>query len=156
MDPKPSNLNELLVGRKINQEFLAGLEITDERRYPMPGSVVKNPGDPRINLSSTIAKPSDTLIMAEHIASIRHKLQARIFIVYRDTVDALFMESQDLIKYPKWLMDDPRKQNERSIRINEMLRKPKDEYDRGWLSDELDDELYDTLVFFLYNHRVGK
>lgn len=148
----PSNLNELLVGRQIDQEFLSYLEVTDDRHYSMPGAVCKNPGDPRINLVSTVAKPSDEVVLAEHLATIRHKSSARVFIVYRDTLDALFLESQDTTKFPKWLMEDPRKQNERSIRINEMLRPPTDKYDRGWLG-ELDDRTYDTLVYFLYLQR---
>ena len=151
----PSNVNELLAGRKIDQEFLSNLEITDDRRYSMPGAIAKNPGDPRINLVSTVAKPSDEVVLAEHIATIRHRSSARVFVVYRDTVDALFLESQDLKKYPKWLMDDPRKQNERSIRINEMLRPPQDKYDRSWLGD-LDDRTYDTLAYFVYLNRPNQ
>jgi len=153
--PNPTKLSELLAGRNINQEFLSHLEVTDERVYPMPGAITRNPGDPRINLSSNVAKPSNELVMAEHLATIKHRPSGRIFQVYRDTIDALYMESQDLKKYPKWLMEDPRKQNERSIRINEMLRPPKDKYDRGWLAGDLDDELYDTLAFFVYQYRTG-
>lgn len=148
---QPTNISDLLAGRQIDQEFLSQLEITDERVYPMPGAITKNPGDPRINLSSNVAKSSDTIVMAEHLATIRHRSSGRIFQVYRDTVDALYMESQDLIKYPKWLMDSEQKQNERSIRINEMLRPPVDKYDRGWLSGDLDDKTYDTLAYFLYS-----
>lgn len=147
--PQP-NLNPLLAGRKIDQEFLSQLEITDDRRYPMPGSTTLNPGDSRIHLSSNVARPSNEVILAEHLATIRHRSSGRVFQVYRDTVDALFLESQDLIKFPKWLMDDPRKQQERSIRINEMLRPPADKHDRDWLSGDLDDKTYDTLAYFLY------
>jgi hypothetical protein len=150
MTQQPSNLNELLVGRKINQEFLSQLEITRDDKFPLPGAITKNYGDSRINLVSNIAKPSDETVLCEHLATIRHKGTGRLFIVYRDTVDALFMESQDVIKYPKWLMEDPRKQNERSIRINEMLRAPSDKYDRDWLGGDLDDQTYDTLAYFLY------
>jgi hypothetical protein len=153
MASTPNNLNELLVGRQIDQEFLSNLEITDDRKYPLPGAICKNPGDARINLVSTVAKASDELVLCEHLATIRHKSSSRVFIVYRDTVDALFMESQDPVKYPKWLMEDPRKQNERSIRINEMLRAPADKYDRSWLSDTLDDKTYDTLAYFVYLQR---
>ena len=152
---QPNKLSELLANRKIDQEFLYNLEVTDERRYPMPGAVSRNFGDPRINLSSTVARPTNEVILAEHVATIRHKSNGRIFIVYRDTIDALFMESQDLIKCPKWLMDDPRKQNERSIHINEMLRAPKDKYDRDWL-ERVDDKTYDTLAYFLYMYRTGQ
>jgi hypothetical protein len=146
----PSNVNDLLVGRKVDQEFLSQLEITDDRRYPMPGAVTKNPGDSRINVSSNTTRPSDEVVLAEHLATIRHRSSGRVFQVYRDTVDALFLESQDTKKYPKWLLEDPRKQNERSIRINEMLRPPTDKYDRGWLGDDLEDRVYDTLAYFLY------
>lgn len=148
--PHPSKLDELLVGRKIDQEFLSNLEITRDDRFPMPGAITRNQGDPRINLSSTVAKPSNEVVLAEHLATIRHRSSGRIFIVYRDTVDALFLESQDLKKYPKWLMEDPRKQQERSIRINEMLRPPRDKNDRGWLGAELSDKVYDTLAYFIY------
>jgi hypothetical protein len=147
---EPSKINELLVGRQIDQEFLSNLEITDDKRYPMPGAMARNPGDSRIHLSSNVAKSSDTVVLAEHLASIRHRSSGRIFIVYRDTVDALFLESQDVKRYPKWLMEDPRKQQERSIRINEMLRPPTDKYDRDWLGADLDDKTYDTLAFFIY------
>lgn len=154
--PKPSKLDELLVGRQIDQEFLSQLEITREDRFPMPGAVAKNPGDPRINLSSNVSKPSDEVVLAEHLATIRHRSSGRIFIVYRDTIDALFMESQDTKKYPKWLMEDPRKQQERSIRINEMLRPPRDKFDRNWLGAELSDKVYDTLAYFLYLQVAAK
>jgi hypothetical protein len=153
MSPQPVNptqLDELLVGRKIDQEFLSNLEITRDDRFPMPGAITKNPGDPRINLASTVAHASAELVLAEHLATIRHRSSGRIFIVYRDTIDALFLESQDVKKYPKWLMEDPRKQQERSIRINEMLRPPRDRNDRGWLGAELSDKVYDTLAYFIY------
>jgi len=152
---QPSKLNEFLVSHPIDEEFLSNLEVTRDDKFPLPGAITKNPGDSRIHLSSNIAKSSDEIILCEHLATIRHKSSGRIFIVYRDTVDALFLESQDTIKYPKWLMDDPRKQEERSIRINEMLRSPKDKYDRDWLGGELSDKEYDTLVMFLYKIRVG-
>jgi len=155
MQKQEVNLNPLLAGRNIDQEFLSQLEVTDERQYPMTGAICKNPGDLRINLASTVAKPSNELVLAEHLATIRHKASGRVFIVYRDTVDALFLESQDIKKYPKWLMDDPRKQNERSIRINEMLRAPADKYDRAWLGEDLDDKTYDTLAYFLYQLRTS-
>lgn len=145
----PTQLNEVLAGRQIDQEFLSGLEIVNEKSFPMPGAITKNPGDPRISLSSTVAKPSDELVLAEHLATIRHKTTGRTFIVYRDTVDALFMESQDVKKYPKWLMDSEQKQNERSIRINEMLRPPQDKYDRSWIGD-ISEKDYDTLAYFVY------
>jgi len=151
-----NKLNELLAGRQVDEEFLSTLEITDDRRYPMPGAICKNPGDPRINLVSNVAKPSDEIVLAEHLATIRHKDSCRIFVVYRDTVDALYMESQDLNKFPKWLMNDPRKQEERSIRINEMLRPPNDKYDKDWLSSDLSDKEYDTLAYFVYLHRPNQ
>lgn len=151
MENLPNDMHLLLTGRTIDQEFLSQLEITDERRYPMPGAITKNPGDPRIHV-----KPSDEVVLAEHLATIKHKSSGRIFIVYRDTMDALFMESQDLSKYPKWLMDDPRKQEERAIRINEMLRPPRDKYDRNWLADGLGDKIWDTLVYFVYQHRPNQ
>ena len=150
MPNEPNTVNDLLANRKIDQEFLYQLEITDERRYSMPGAIAKNPGDPRINLASTVAHRSDEVVLAEHLATIRHRSSGRIFQVYRDTVDALFLESQDTKKFPKWLMEDPRKQEERSIHINEMLRPPRDKHDRGWLSGDLDDKTYDTLAYFLY------
>lgn len=155
MTPQPQS-NPLLVGRKIDQEFLSNLEVIDDRRYAMPGSITQNPGDPRINLSSNVAKPSAEVVLAEHLATIRHRSSGRVFQVYRDTIDALYLESQDLNKFPKWLMEDPRKQEERSIRINEMLRPPQDKYDRGWLGDDLDDKTYDTLAYFVYLNRPAK
>jgi len=154
----PSKLNELLVGRNIDQEFYQLLEIQhdyitekgSESACPVtPGSITNNPGDPRIHVT-----PSDKIIMARTLATIiYHGKSPRVFVVYRDTIDAMYMESQDLIKFPKWLMNDPRKQQERSIRINEMLRPPKDQYDRDWLGGELNDKEYDTLAYFLYMQR---
>lgn len=152
MENIPTNLSELLAGRQIDPEFISQLEITDERRYPMPGAIAKNPGDPRINVDH----PSDEVILAEHLATIRHRSSGRIFIVYRDTVDALYLQSQDPKKFPKWLMEDERKQQERSIRVNEMLRPPNDKYDRGWLGEGLSDKLWDNLVYFIYQNRPNK
>lgn len=151
--PTVNKLDELIRHRKIDHEFLSKLVIIDQAPYKnsaMPGAIVKNPGpDPRLHFQSSIAKPNDELVLAERLATIGHKGDGRRFIIYRDTVDALMLESQDLQKYPKWLMDDPRKQNERSIRINEMVRAPIDKYDRGWLGD-ITETTYDTLAYFLY------
>jgi len=152
--PNPTKLNELLASRQIDQEFLSGLVVLEDyvAKYgeeskcpPTPGFITRNPGDPRINVS-----PSEMIVMCRSLAKISHRPSGRVFLVYRDTIDAQHMESQDLIKYPKWLMDDPRKQNERSIRINEMTRGPKDAYDSDWITGNLDDKTYDTLAYFVY------
>lgn len=162
----PSNpdtkVNELLVGRKIDQEFLSNLEIIhdyvsekgSETACPAtPGCITINPGDPRINVS----QPSDMIVMARTLATIKHRASGRVFVIYRDTIDALYMQSQDLIKYPKWMMESEQKQNERSFRVNEMLRKPNDKFDSDWLSgDTIDDTTYDTLAYFLYLNRPSK
>jgi hypothetical protein len=146
---QPSKLDELIKHRKINYEFVSNLEFRDKAPYKdprMPGSIIKSPGvDPRLHL----VNPHDEIVMAERLATIRHRTSGRIFVVYRDTIDALYLESQDLQKYPQWLMEDPKKQNERSIRINEMLRPPKDKYDRGWLGD-INESTYDSLAYFIY------
>lgn len=153
----PSPNSPLLAGREVDQELLPKLEIvhdyiaergSEEACSLTPGAVARNPGDPRIK----VARPSDEIIMARTLATIRNRATNQVYVVYRDTIDAQHMESQDLIKFPKWLMDDQKKHNERSIRINEMLRPPNDKYDRDWLSGELDNKTYDTLVYFLYLH----
>lgn len=150
----PMKVSDLLAGRQIDQEFLSGLEVLEDyvAKYgdeskcpPTPGFITRNPGDVRINV-----KPSEMIVMCRSLAKLIHKPTGRVFLVYRDTIDAQHMESQDLIKYPKWLMDDPRKQQERSIRINELTRTPKDAFDSGWLTGDLDDKTYDTLAYFLY------
>lgn len=147
------SLPNKLSSRQINQEFMSGLEIRDQAPYKdprMPGSIIKSYGiDPRIGTISNISQPLEETILAERLATLIHKPSGRVFIVYQDTIDALYLENQDLIKYPKWLMEEKRKQNERSIRINEMIRAPKDKYDREWLK-EIPESDYDTIVYYLF------
>jgi hypothetical protein len=93
-------------------------------------------------------------ILGVLLAKIVHTPSKRVFYIVRDTIDALYAESQDRLKYPQWLMDDPRKQNERAFRIYELVRPPKDRYDHSW-AGELDNKTYDTLAYFLYQYRMS-
>jgi len=159
------NINPLLAGRKIDQEFLSRLAIqrdyyqeaadkeptkliTDSDLPAMPFSKRDLPPDPR--LKGAQGGPQPLHVMLADIIHTSLNGMKRRFIVYRDTAIALFAESQDMKKFPEWLMKDPRKMNERSIRINEVIAMP--EPTGKWLG-ELDDKTYDTLVYFLFLNR---
>jgi hypothetical protein len=166
MSGQPSKLDELLAHRHPNLAFLEGLkvhrdyyqeaadreptrEVTDSDLPAMPGSIRDFPPDPRLEGAKGGPRP-----MAVVILDIVHGLTGRRFIVYRDTVDALFAESQDLKKFPSWLMRNPEKLNERSFHINEMVAPPNDV--GTWLAEIKDEGTYDALVLFWYSNRVSK
>lgn len=138
----PSNINELLKSRKVNLAFVDGLETTDVRRYPMPGSLVTNPGIPHLK-----TKQSAEVVLAEHLATVRHKPSGRIFIIYQDTVEALYLDNLDPVKYPAWLLETKEKQSERFIHISEMMRPPADKYDRSWVGD-IDESTFESIFYF--------
>src|SRR5208283_645449 len=121
------NINPLLAGRKIDQEFLSRLAIqrdyyqeaadkeptkliTDSDLPAMPFSKRDLPPDPR--LKGAQGGPQPLHVMLADIIHTSLNGMKRRFIVYRDTAIALFAESQDMKKFPEWLMKDPRKMNE--------------------------------------------
>lgn len=161
----PAKLEELLAFRKIDQEFLSHLTlthdyfqeavdkeptrcITDSDLPPMPFSMRTLPPDPRI-VDSVGGEQPMSVLLAQIVYENRGR--KRVFIVSRDTIMMLFAESQDLQKFPKWLMNDPKKINERSIRINEMIAPP--EPTGNWLVEVPEGSVWDTLVFYFYSRR---
>jgi len=116
--------------RNINPEILANLELVDTRVYPLPGGTGPkwiNEIDPRLaTLSKTIsATTSDKTVYYEAIASVRDKKTKTFYVAFRETADALYAATRpELKKYPEWLMQTDRKQNERLVFIYMVIRHP--------------------------------
>lgn len=160
----PVNLNDLLAGREIDQEFLSRLsvkrnyyqeaadkeptrQVTDSDLPPMPYSERNLPPDPRIKNAQGGSQSMAVMLMEILYRPLTGK--ARLFLVSRDTVAMLFAESQDLKKFPAHLMNDPNKLNERSIRFNEVLGNPVP--NGSWLGEIPDGPMWDTLAFYWYS-----
>ena len=64
------------------------------------------------------AKDSDRVSFYEAIAAVRHKKTLAIYVIFRETIDALMSQQKDRTRYPKWLMDHPAKRAERRFYIS--------------------------------------
>jgi hypothetical protein len=152
--------------RPIDVEFAHELEVLDQKVRPMPGSIVRRKAvDPRLPHLKTHftsdgtfgPKMSDVLALYEHLATIRHRRSRVLYVAFRQTLDALLDEQQDLQKYPEWLMKSDVKRTELKIHIAEVLRKPTGMDDRGWLralDGPLDEKAFEAIVWFLLQKNI--
>ncbi len=139
--------------RSINSELLHRLEMVSDHVSPLPGGSGRRLGgaDPRFTkLQDTTG---DTITYYEHIASVRDKKTGIFYVAFKETADALFARSQDMEKYPEWLMKTKEKQNERMIFIHQVYRHPKDisvmRSHEDWLTPITDPSTFDTVAYFL-------
>ena len=160
---EPSQLNEILAFRKVNQEWLAGLEIVSNKVHPLPGAVGSRAQAPDVRLSglgrtlftpgqaSVGPKDSDQICYYEHVATVRHKATDRFFVAFRETMDALLARQQDQEKFPEWLMKNQVKKTELSIHIYQVKCKPfaMMASHEDWLEHVDDPCVFDTLAFYL-------
>jgi len=140
--------------RPISPEILNRLELVSDHITPLAGGVgrrVNNTPDPR--LSHLQGPTGDTIPYYEHIASVRDKGTSKFYVAFRETADALFARSQDMTKYPEWLMKMPQKHKERMIFVYQVYRHPSKvpvlRSFEDWLQPIADPLLWETLVYFL-------
>jgi hypothetical protein len=155
--------------RNINQEYLQGLEVLSNKEFPLPGARCKGGDkDPRF---SHLESGTGEMVFFNHLATVRHKTSNMIFVAFQQTMDALHLEQQDLIRYPKWLMDSQEKGTELSIYIHSI--KPPYNINPGkvmtddsiitptaqtrtgkWLQEIKEAWVFDTVAYFLLNNAI--
>lgn len=155
--------------RNINQEFLQGLEVLSNKEFPLPGARCRGGDrDPRF---SHLAPGTAELVLFNHLATIRHPKSGMVFVVFRQTLDALHLEQQDPIKYPTWLMDSAQKKSELATYIH-IMKAP---YDKNpgrvandvsivaptgqtrvdkWLQEIQIPWVFDTVAYFLLHNKI--
>ena len=151
--------------RPVNEAILNQLTLVDDRIYPLPGATYprQGPRDPRLkqlasNDPHLSIKDSDKICFYEHIATIRDESNRRMFVAFRETMDALLAQQQDPELFPEWLMKHPAKKTELSIYIYLVKKHPRDvpnmKSHEDWLEYIPDELLQDTLAFFLLQNDV--
>lgn len=142
--------------RDIDMELLLNLELVSTKVHPLPGATGRklNIEDPRVTDS---AKVGDETCFYEHIATVRHKKTHKFYVAFRETMDAFLARQMDMIKYPKWLMNNEQKQKERNIYVYEVYKHPKDLILRShedWLKPLDNDAYFDVITHFLAKNQV--
>ena len=150
----------------VDFAFVAELEVLDQTIRPMPGSWIKVQAvDARLSQANAMLiagqsvgpKAVREVNIYEHVATLRHKKNTTIYTCFRETMDAVYARQSDLIKFPEWLMKDPVKRTELKIFVAEVLRKPANRDDRGWLrflDDEASDVIFESIVWYLLRKRL--
>src|SRR5690349_11945257 len=107
--------------QQVDAQFLSQLELLDAGIYPLPGGSVRRGSSTVLDVDSrlTVQSPlsTDVLTFYEHVLSVRHKPTGRIYVAFRETMDALLMRQKDPALFPKWLMENPVKKTELNIHI---------------------------------------
>ena len=142
------------------------LEILDAEVYPLPGGQQRRTWAPDARLThlnaSCSAKSSDVVTYYNHVAALRHKKDGLVFIVFRETKDALLTQQRDPDKFPLWLMESPVKNTELRTFVALMVQKPRpgmtSPYD--WLSPIEEhfpnaDWMVDVLAYTLIRKGLG-
>lgn len=155
--------------RNINQEYLHGLEILSNKKFPLPGARCKGGSvDPRF---THIDSSTGEMLFFEHLATVRHKASDMVFVAFQQTMDALHLEQKDPAKYPKWLMDSKEKSTELSIYIHSVkppynLNPARVVQDSAittptaqtrtakWLQEIQETWVFDTVSYFLLNNKI--
>jgi len=104
-----------LMSRKVNLEWVGNLELLEVNDPPksLPGATVRRVWTPDERLAIQNAKDSDRICYYESIAAVRDRKTLAVYVVFRETLDALFAQQKDPEKYPKWLMEHPVRGTER-------------------------------------------
>lgn len=110
----------LLPSRGVNLEWVGNLELLEVNDPPkaLPGATVQRVWSPDDRLVIRDAKDTDLVCFYESVAAVRHKKTLTIYVIFRETIDALMSQQKDRTLYPKWLMDHPTKRAERRFYIS--------------------------------------
>ena len=106
--------------KQVNLEFIQGLEVMENEVYPLQGATGERQSrDSRLStfVGAGLSQGS-TVCYYEHMTTVRHTPTGTYYIVFRETKDAQLAQQSDPIKYPKWLMNHPVKDDERSVYIH--------------------------------------
>jgi len=116
-----------LMSRKVNLEWVANLELLEvnDPPKPLPGATVRRVWTPDDRLVIRDAKDSDRVCFYHSIAAVRDRKTLAIYVVFRETIDALLAQQKDPEKYPKWLMEHPVKGTERRFFLSRAVYNPK-------------------------------
>jgi len=157
--------------RPVDMEIVERLELLDNHVYPLPGGafprrVVQAGIDPRLRhlglmvTGGGIVKPAelDWVVLYEHLATVRDRGTKKLYVAFRETMDALLLRQNDPVKFPEWLMKHPVKKTELRIFIYQVIRNPKllprlDSFN-DWLEHVEDDRLHDAIAYFLLKKNV--
>ena len=146
-----------LASKPVNLEFIHGLEVMENEVYPLQGATgVRQSRDSRLATFVGAGVPQgNTVCYYEHMTTIRHTPTSTYYIVFRETKDAQLLQQADPLKYPKWLMDHPVKDDERTVYIHMAKPDAPARLKKGvssiadWL-DEIPNPLtFDSLAWFL-------
>src|SRR4051812_3451442 len=96
--------------RSVNQEFLSGLELISQKVYPLPGSKCR--GGDRDKRFTHLPSGEAEAVLFTHVATIRHRGSGAFFVAFKETKDAIYLQQQDPVKYPKWLMESELKETD--------------------------------------------
>lgn len=145
--------------RSINSELLERLEVVSTHVSPLQGGTGRRIGTvPDSRLTKLQGSIGEDVTYYEHIASIRDKKTGQFYVAFRETPDALFARSQDLEKYPEWLMKTKEKINECMIFIYKVYRHPSTvavvRSHEDWLTQITEPSTFDTVVYFLSRNSV--
>ena len=116
-----------LMSRKVNLEWIGDLELLEVNDPPkaLPGATVRRVWTPDDRLVIQDAKDSDRVCFYHSIAAVRDRKTLPIYVVFRETIDALLAQQKDPEKYPKWLMEHPVKGTERRFFLSRAVKNPK-------------------------------
>lgn len=153
-----------LASRKVNHEFIMGLEVFDTNDSSMPGGFVITDAEPDPRLKHVVgsAKGGKRRIdFVRHVATVFHKPTNTVFVAFKETEDGLLNRQRDTDKYPIWLFDTLAKQAEKSIYIHVVkpggIKKAKsggvNQLD-DWLDAIKDEWIFDSVAYFLMQNGI--
>jgi hypothetical protein len=142
----------------VNEEFLNGLELISDKIHPLAGAVGRRLNTEDVRVKNTAKMQGEEVCFYEHIATVRHKDTNQYFIAFRETMDAFLARQPNIIKYPKWLMNDKMKQSEKNIYIYLVTKHPKTlpiiRSHEDWLTDMRDELVFNAIAYFLSKHNI--
>ena len=150
--------------QQVQPEFLDGLEMVSNKIYDLPGAVFDRKGSRDARLGAGISVglgDTNKVCYYEHVATIRQKSTGIFFVCFRETMDAILEQQKDPIKFPKWLMNDPKKDTERCVFIHvakpnsaELIRTGRISTHQDWLDPITDEVAFNGVAYFLLKNRV--
>jgi hypothetical protein len=159
-----SHVPNKFASRQVRPEFIQGLELVSNKVYDLPGAVFERRGerDPRLGTAISVGLgETNKVCFYEHIATVRHRPTNVFYVIFKETADALLARQKDEEKYPKWLMDHPVKQTERSIFIHiakpdaaKLIRSGRVSNIGDWLDAIGDQWIFDSIAYFLLQQHV--
>jgi hypothetical protein len=120
-------MSPTFASRKVDLEWISQLELLEvnDPPTPLPGATVRRVWSPDDRLNVQDAKSTDKICYYESVAAVRDKKTLAIYVVFRETMDALLAQQKDPDKYPKWLMEHPVKGTERRHFLARAIHNPK-------------------------------